>query len=369
MNTMKKIPFNILAPAFEAHAAEYEEAALRVLRSGWYVLGAEVESFEREFAAYLGASHCVGLNSGLDALVLAVRALGIGPGDEVIVQANTYIATVLAITACGAAPVFVEPDEYHGLDTARAEAAVTPRTKAILPVHLYGQPCGMEELLDIAERRGLAVIEDCAQSHGAMWRGRKTGTLGTVGCFSFFPTKNLGAFGDAGALVTEDGALADRVRTLRNYGSKEKYVNEIEGVNSRLDELQAALLRVRLRFLDAINAERAAIAARYGELIRSPFVVKPRLRPEGTHIFHLYVVECDHRDRLQEHLSARGIGTQIHYPIPPHRSGAYARLGYGRGSFPEAERLAERVLSLPLYSGMNEDDILSVCDAVNSFRP
>ncbi len=366
---MKKIPFNVLAPAFEAHAAEYEEAALRVLRSGWYVLGAEVEAFEREFADYLGASYCVGLNSGLDALILAVRALDIGPGDEVIVQANTYIATVLAITACGAAPVFVEPDEYHGLDAVRVEAAVTPRTKAILPVHLYGQPCGMEELLGIAARRGLAVIEDCAQSHGAMWRGRKTGTLGTVGCFSFFPTKNLGAFGDAGALVTENESLAERVRALRNYGSKKKYVNEIEGVNSRLDEIQAALLRVRLRFLDAINAERAAIAARYSELIRSPFVVKPRLRPEATHIFHLYVLECDHRDRLQEHLSAHGIGTQIHYPIPPHLSGAYARLGYGQGAFPETERLAERVLSLPLYSGMSEDDVRAVCDAVNSFQP
>jgi dTDP-4-amino-4,6-dideoxygalactose transaminase len=364
-----KIPFNVLLPGFLEHASEYEDAALRVLRSGWYVLGTEVEAFEREFASYLGISHCVGLNSGLDALVLAVRALGIGPGDEVIVQANTYIATVLAITGCGAAPVFVEPDDFHGPDPERTEAAVTPRTKAIMPVHLYGQPCAMDELLEIAGRHGLAVIEDCAQSHGSAWRERKTGTLGTAGCFSFFPTKNLGAFGDAGALVTEDEALAERVRTLRNYGSRKKYVNDIEGVNSRLDEMQAALLRVRLRYLEEINAERKTVASLYSERICSPYVRTPGIRPGGTHIFHLYVVESDFRDRLQEHLAAHGIGTQIHYPVPPHLSGAYSRLGYAPGSFPRTERLAERVLSLPLYSGMAEDDVRAVCDAVNSFRP
>ena len=364
-----KIPFNVLLPGFQAHAAEYEEAALRVLRSGWYVLGAEVEAFEREFADYLGVSHCVGLNSGLDALILAVRALGIGDGDEVIVQANTYIATVLAITVNGAMPVFVEPDDFHGLDPELTEAAVTPRTKAILPVHLYGQTCDMTKLLDIAEHCGLAVIEDCAQSHGSQWKGRKSGTLGAIGCFSFFPTKNLGAFGDAGAVVTNDAELAGRIRTLRNYGSRVKYQNETEGVNSRLDEMQAALLRVRLRYLDEINAERVALAERYTQEIRSPYVSTPRLRHGATHVFHLYVVECEYRERLQEHLALHGVGSQIHYPVPPHLSDAYRRLGHSRGDFPRAERLAERILSLPLSNGMSGDDVQAVCDAVNSFKP
>ncbi len=263
----------------------------------------------------------------------------------------------------------MEPDEYYGLDPLEAEKAITSRTKAILPVHLYGQPCGMDELLHLAEGHGLTVIEDCAQSHGAAWRGRKTGTLGRVGCFSFFPTKNLGAFGDAGALITEDEALAERVRTLRNYGSRKKYENSLEGVNSRLDEIQAALLRVRLKYLEEINTERRAVAAQYAEGICSPFVRTPRIRPEGSHVFHLYVIESEYRDRLQEHLALQGIGTQIHYPIPPHLSGAYRHLGYASGSFPRTEGLAARLLSLPLYSGMSEEDIQTVCEAVNSFQP
>ncbi len=364
-----KIPFNTLTPGFLAHAAEYEEAALRVLRSGWYVLGEEVAAFEREYAAYLDIPHCVGLNSGLDALILAVRALGIGPGDEVIVQANTYIATVLAITHNGATPVFVEPDALHGLDPARIEPAISPRTKAIMAVHLYGQPCDMTGICAVAERACLPVIEDCAQSHGSLWKGRLTGTLGTIGCFSFFPTKNMGAFGDAGALVARDAGIAERVRTLRNYGSRVKYVNDEEGINSRLDEIQAALLRVRLRHLAEINAERVTLAKKYAESLHSPFIRKPEMRPEATHVFYLYVIETEYRDRLQKHLADRGIGTQIHYPIPPHLSGAYAHLGLGAGSFPEAERLARSVLSLPLYNGMSLDDVGVVCDAVNAFRP
>ena len=364
-----RIPFNVLKPAFDAHAGEYEEAALRVLRSGWYILGPEVEAFEAEFADYIGASSCVGLNSGLDALTLALRALDIGPGDEVIVQANAYIASVLAIAACGATPVFVEPDALHGLDASLAEAAVTARTRAVMPVHLYGQPCDMDGIMGLAKRRGLAVVEDCAQSHGAEWRGRRTGALGTVGCFSFFPTKNLGAFGDAGAVVTDDEALADRIRVLRNYGSREKYVNEVEGVNSRLDEMQAAMLRVGLSHLDGFNAERMEAAALYDRLLSGVPVAAPRKRPGGTHVFHLYVIECDRRDAMREHLSSLGIGTAVHYPTPPHLSGAFARLGHGRGDFPAAERLADRVLSLPLYKGIGEDEIGAVCDAVASFRP
>ena len=364
-----KIPFNTLTPGFLAHAAEYEEAALRVLRSGWYVLGEEVEAFEREYAAYLDIPHCVGLNSGLDALILAVRALGIGPGDEVIVQANTYIATVLAITHNGATPVFVEPDALHGLDPARIDAAISPRTKAIMAVHLYGQPCDMTGICAVAERACLPVIEDCAQSHGSLWKGRLTGTLGTIGCFSFFPTKNMGAFGDAGALVTRDAGIAERVRSLRNYGSRVKYVNDEEGINSRLDEIQAALLRVRLGHLAEINGERVTLAKRYTESLHSPFIRKPEIRPGATHVFYLYVIETEYRDGLQTHLADRGIGTQIHYPIPPHLSGAYKRFGLARGSYPLTERLADTVLSLPLYNGMNDSDTEAVCEAVNSFRP
>lgn len=364
-----KIPFNTLEPGFRAHAREYEEAALRVLRSGWYVLGEEVAAFEREYAAFLGIPHCVGLNSGLDALALAVRALGIGPGDEIIVQANTYIATVLAITRNGAVPVFVEPDGFHGLDPENIRNALSPRTKAIMAVHLYGQPCDMGGIRAAADKEGLPVIEDCAQSHGALWNGMQTGTLGTIGCFSFFPTKNLGAFGDAGALATKDERIAERVRSLRNYGSRVKYVNDEEGINSRLDEIQAALLRVRLRHIGDINAERIALAERYDEGIRSPFVKKPEIRPGATHVFYLYVIETEFRDRLQVFLAERGIGTQIHYPIPPHLSGVYAHLGLGAGSFPRAERLARSVLSLPLYNGMSPGDVGIVCDAVNAFRP
>ena len=247
---------------YDCYSTEYEEAALRALRSGWYIMGKELENFETRFAAYLGVKYCIGLNSGLDALTLAVRALNIGPGDEVIVPANTYIASILGVTENGATPVFVEPDQYHGLDASKIEAAITPRTKAVLPVHLYGQSCDMESICAIAEKHGLYVIEDCAQSHGATQNGQRTGTFGTIGCFSFYPTKPLGALGDSGAVVTDDPVLADRLRKLRNYGSGVKYVNELEGVNSRLDEVQAALLQVGLKHLEEGNAYRQRIASR-----------------------------------------------------------------------------------------------------------
>ena len=266
------IPFNILEPLFRKHAYEYEEAALRVLRSGWYIMGPELEAFEAEFCEYVGSRNCVGVNSGLDALTLGLKALGIGSGDEVIVQANTYIATVLAITANSATPVFVEPDEYHGLDPQMFEKAITKRTKAIMVVHLYGQPCDMRSITAITNKAGIPLIEDCAQSHGATFAGKMTGTFGIMGCFSFYPTKNLGAFGDAGAVVTDDKILAERIRVLRNYGSKIKYKNEIEGVNSRLDEIQAALLRVRLNHLEEILTEREAIAKQYLEGLRNPLI-------------------------------------------------------------------------------------------------
>lgn len=361
------IPFNKLAPLYERHKAEYDSAAIRAMESGWYILGQELSAFEAEFADYVGSSHCVGLNSGLDALILAIRALDIGPGDEVIVQANTYIATVLAITENRATPVFVEPDGYHGIDPNKLEQAITEKTKAIMAVHLYGLPCNMDPIVEIANRRNIPLIEDCAQSHGATWKGRKTGTFGTISCFSFFPTKNLGAFGDAGAIVTDDLGLADKVKTLRNYGSKKKYYNDICGVNSRLDEIQAALLRIRLKYLDETLSERASIAEYYLNNIDSSVVTLPSIRSEASHVWHLFVVESQNRDELQAHLEARGIQTQIHYPVPPHLSGAYGHLGYEVGDYPITEGLANSVLSLPLYNGMTDDEMREVCAAVNEF--
>nr|HPI99056.1 DegT/DnrJ/EryC1/StrS family aminotransferase [Synergistales bacterium] len=270
-----KIPFNRLFPLYEKYRKEFDQAALRVLSSGWYILGDEVSSFEKEFAGSIGSDHCVGLNSGLDSLILAMRALGIGPGDEIIVQANTYIATVLGITENGATPVFVEPDKYHGIDPEKIEKAISSKTRAILAVHLYGQPCEMDKIQEIGKIHGIPVIEDCAQSHGAAYKGQKTGTFGSIGCFSFFPTKNLGAFGDAGAIVTNHKELAEKVMMLRNYGSRSKYVHEITGVNSRLDEMQAALLRVKLKHLDEILEERKQIAEAYLRGIDNPLVELP----------------------------------------------------------------------------------------------
>ncbi len=364
----KMVDFVKLKRQYDRFASEYEEAALRALRSGWYIMGGELEAFEAQFAHYTGAGYCVGLNSGLDALTLAVRALGIGPGDEVIVPANTYIASVLGVTENGATPVFVEPDEYFCLDAEKIEAAVTPRTKAILPVHLYGQPCDMERICYVAEKHGLYVIEDCAQSHGARINGRLTGTFGTVGCFSFYPTKPLGALGDSGAVITNDPALADRVRKLRNYGSGVKYVNELEGVNSRLDEVQAAVLQVGLRHLDEGNEYRRRIAERYLKGVRSDLVTLPVTRPGAEHVYHVFAVLSEHRDALQKHLADKGVKTLIHYPIPPHLQECYARLGYGRGSFPVSEAYAQNELSLPIYMGMPDEDVEAVIEAVNSFE-
>lgn len=362
-----KVPANTLSPQFELFREEYLEAAGRVLRSGWYVLGEEVEAFEEEFARFTGCRHCVGLASGLDALVLSVRALDIGPGDEVIVPSNTYIASVLGITERGATPVFVEPDEFYNLDPLRIEPAITKRTRAIMPVHLYGQPCDMPSIRTVAEKYKLFVIEDCAQSHGASVSGRMTGSWGTIGCFSFFPTKNLGAFGDAGAVVTDSDEIAQRIRLLRNYGSIQKYVHEIEGVNSRLDELQAALLRVKLRHLPQLRQGRQRVADRYRSAITHPSIGLPRVRDDVEPVWHQFVVASDKRDALQRHLKDAGIGTLIHYPIPPHLSRAYSRLGFGKGDFPIAERCADTVLSLPVYDGISPAEIDYVCAAINDF--
>ncbi|WP_198468384.1 DegT/DnrJ/EryC1/StrS family aminotransferase [Acetomicrobium sp. S15 = DSM 107314] len=367
MKKEKKVLFNRLDFLYLKHEDEYKQAALRALRSGWYIMGPELEAFEKEFARYVGCLHCVGVNSGLDALTLSLRALGIGEGDEVIVQANTYIATVLAITENRAKPIFVEPDEFHGIDANLIETAITPKTKAIMVVHLYGQPCDMEPITVISKRTGIPLIEDCAQSHGSTYKDKMTGAFGILGCFSFYPTKNLGAFGDAGAVVTDNPVFADKLRALRNYGSKIKYQNETTGVNSRLDEIQAALLRIRLGHLEEILAEREAIAQLYLAGINNPTVRLPKVRPEARHTWHQFVVQCNNRDALQTWLKEKGIQTQIHYPIPPHLSKAYSDLGYSRGSFPITEHLANTVLSLPLYCGMTSDEIEYVVDTVNRF--
>lgn len=364
-----QIMANNLKRQYDLYAPEYEAKALEVLRSGWYILGKEVTAFEAEWAAMVGTKYCVGLASGLDALWIAFRLLGIGAGDEVLVSANAYIACVMGITINGATPVFVEPDEYDNIDAAKLEAAVTPRTKAVLAVHLYGQSCDMDAILAVARRHDLKVVEDCAQSHGNHWKNQVVGSIGDVGCFSFYPTKGCGAFGDAGCITTNDAALAAHCRMFRNYGSKEHYQNEEVGANSRLDELQAGLLRVKLTHLRQFNGERDRLAARYHAGLQNPCLQKPGLRPGADSSWHQYVVHLPGcRDAMAAYLKEKGIGTIIHYPIPPHLSHAYAALGYKRGDFPIAERYADEVLSLPMYNGMTEAEQEAVIDAINQFK-
>lgn len=363
-----KISPNRLDRGFEQYQQEFEQKALDVLRSGWYVLGNEVKEFEKEFAAYTGAKHCVGLASGLDALWIAFRVLGIGAGDEVIVQGNTYIASVMGITMNGATPVFVEPDEYFNIDTKKIEEKITEKTKAILVVHLYGQASKMDEVLALCKKYNLRLVEDCAQSHGARFDGQMTGTFGDVGCFSFYPSKNIGAFGDAGAIVCNDDQLAEDFRVFRNYGSEKRYYNKVVGANSRLDELQAGLLRVRLNHVEAIEAERMKIAERYNKELDNPKFKKPEVRENCTAVWHQYVLRCEERDRLIEYLNEKEIGTIIHYPIPPHLSEAYGYLGYEEGAFPITEHYAKTVLSIPMYNGMTEEEQTQVIKALNAFK-
>ena len=362
-----QIKCNVLDRQFQMYQEEYEAAALRVLRSGWYVLGKEVNEFEENFANFANRKYCVGLNSGLDALIMSVRALGIGKGDEVIVQANTYIATVLGITENGATPVFVEPDEYFNLDADKIEAAITDKTKAIMVVHLYGQASNMDKISQIAKKHNLQIIEDCAQSHGACYNGKMTGTYGISGCYSFYPTKNLGAFGDAGAIVTDDKDFADKIRMMRNYGSKVRYYNEIEGINSRLDEMQAALLNVKLSHIETLNEERRVLAKRYDDGIHNEKLVLPKVRENADSIYHQYVIKCAQRDKLQEFLQEHEIQTQIHYPIPPHLAECYKKLGHKEGDFPITEQYANEVLSLPIYTGMTFEEQDYVISVLNKF--
>lgn len=363
---MKIMP-NRLDRGFYQYQEEFEQKALEVLRSGWYVLGKEVENFEKEFASYLGAKYCVGVASGLDALWIAFRILGIGSGDEVIVQGNTYIASVMGITINGATPVFVEPDAYFNIDASKIEEEITEKTKAVLVVHLYGQASNMEPIVEICRKHNLRLVEDCAQSHGALFDGQMTGTFGDIGCFSFYPSKNLGAFGDAGAIVTNDDRIAEDVRVFRNYGSEKRYYNKIVGTNSRLDEIQAGFLRVRLRHLDDLAHEKKIICERYLESLCNDKIMLPRIRKGATNIWHQFVVRTEERDALVKYLDQKGIGTIIHYPIPPHLSEAYQYLKLREGSLPITEKYAKTVLSLPLYNGMTEEEQEYVIDAVNHF--
>lgn len=363
-----KVNFSQLDRGYFLFKSDYDNAAIKTLESGWYILGESGAKFEKEFSGYLGSKYCVGLNSGLDALILAFRALGVGPGDEVIVPANTYIASVIGITENGATPVFIEPDEFYNLDASRIEEKLTEKTKAILVVHLYGQAASMERIKAIADKHHLYLIEDCAQSHGAKYNGKITGTWGVIGCFSFYPTKNLGAFGDAGAIVTDNNEIYEKIKMLRNYGSKIKYQNEIEGVNSRLDEIQAALLSAKLSHYDELRAGREEIAKRYLSEIRNKNIELPKINDKSEHVWHLFVVRTKNRDRLQKYLAESGIGTQIHYPIPPHLSTAYKHLGYSNGDFPITESYANSILSLPLYDGMTQKEVDYVIDIINKYE-
>jgi dTDP-4-amino-4,6-dideoxygalactose transaminase len=347
------IPFLDMKSPYLEIQNELDEAYSRVMRSGWYILGEEVEAFEQEFARYVGVKHCIGVGNGLEALHLILHAYGIGPGHEVIVPANTYIATWLAVSYTGATPVPVEPDPFtSNIDVSRIEDAVTARTRAILPVHLYGAPAEMGPILDVARRHNLKVVEDVAQAQGALYQGRRTGNLGDAAGFSFYPGKNLGAFGDAGAVTTNDDILADQIRMLRNYGSRVKYHNEVKGFNSRLDPLQAAFLRVKLQHLDDWNTRRVEVAKHYLEsleLLGSFQAIKlPPISSYHSPVWHLFVIHTPQRSQLQEHLRLAGIGTLIHYPVPPHLSPAYTNLGYRPGDFPITERLAQEALSLPM---------------------
>ncbi len=363
-----EVPFVSFRPMEAELDAELRAAFDRVLRNSWYIDGREDAAFEKAFAAYCGVEYCVGCGNGLDALVLILKAYGIGAGDEVIVPSNTFIATALAVSYCGAQPVFVEPElATYNIDPNRIEAAVTPRTKAVIAVHLYGQPAQMDAVNTIARAHGLKVIEDAAQAHGAAWQGRRTGGLGDAAGFSFYPGKNLGALGDAGCVTTNDGDLAAKVRALGNYGSDRKYHHIYKGQNSRLDEMQAAFLAAKLPHLDRMNAARRAIAARYLAEIANPAVALPVVAVGCEPVWHIFAVRCRQRDALEAHLHSRGIATNKHYPTAIHRQGAYAELGLGVGALPLAEEIAATELSLPLYYGMTDAQQRAVIDAVNTF--
>ena len=362
---MSNVKFLDIGATYHELKIEIDEAVARVLNSGWYILGEEVEAFENEYATYTGANYCVGVGNGLEALHITLIAMGIGPSDEVLVPSNTYIATWLAVSQCGATPVPVEPNERtYNIDPQRIEEAITSRTRAILPVHLYGQPADMTPILACAKRHGLKVLADGAQAHGARYNGDTIGGLGDATAWSFYPGKNLGAFGDGGAITTNDKQLAEKLKTLRNYGSHVKYVNEIQGFNSRLDEMQAAVLRVKLRHMDAWNSRRTLIAAAYDTAFSEYDLIIPFVPKGMTPAWHLYVVRHQQRDTLQRRLKEQEIDTLIHYPIPPHLQKAYTHLGLLKGSHPIAEVIADGVLSVPIGPHLTEEQQHDVIKAL-----
>ncbi len=362
------ISVNNLKPGFALYQDEYEKKAIEVLRSGWYILGKEVESFEEEFAAYMGAKYAIGVDNGLNAIVLGIKALEIGKGDEVIVAANTYIATVLGASLNGATPVFVDVTADHNMDPALIEAAITPNTKAVLVTHLYGQACEMAQIKAICKKHNLYLLEDCAQSHCAKNCGEMTGTIGDLGFFSFYPTKNMGGFGDGGAVLTNNELLRDKLRALRNYGSVKRYQNDYEGHNSRLDEIQAGLLRVKLSHLDELIARRVQLAERFLAEMKNPKVQLPTTAKDCTHVYHLFVVQVEDREGFMAHLKECGVGSDIHYPIPPFLAKPYAHLGYTYKNFPMTEKLYSRIVTLPLFDGMTDEEATQIIEAVNSYE-
>ncbi len=363
MTQQIKISFVDLHAQYKSIASDVTAAMMRVVERGDYILGDDVRLFEEEFAKYIGTSEAISVGSGLDALEFALRAYAVGPGDEVITAANTFIATVLAIMATGARPVLVDANrDTYNIDPAAIEAAITSKTKAIMPVHLYGQPADMQPILEIARKRGLVVVEDAAQAHGALYDGHRAGALGHAAGFSFYPAKNLGAYGDGGMVVTNDAGAAEKIRRLRNYGQRVKYEHPVIGTNSRLDTIQAAVLRVKLPHLDRWNAARGEHAAAYSNLLAGTSIVLPKTAQKCTHIYHLYVIQLDRREDVQKALTARGIGTGIHYPIPIHLQEACASLGYRKGDFPVTENAASRILSLPMYPEMAAEQCEFVAD-------
>lgn len=359
------VPFVDLRKQHEPIDAELIEVFQRVLRQSSFIQGPEVQNFERAFASYLGSSECIALNSGTAALQLVLQALGIGPGDEVITVPNTFIATAEAISAVGARPVFVDVDPVsYTMDPALVERAITPHTRALLPVHLYGQPADMDALLEIGRRYNIHVVEDACQAHGAEYQGRKAGTMGTAGCFSFYPSKNLGCLGEGGAVVTNDSKLADKIRLLRDHGSIRKYEHSVPAYNFRLEGLQGGMLSVKLKYLDKWNDRRRMWAGRYDDLLTASAVTKPAEMPYAKHVYHLYVIEVEGRDEIRQQLSAKKIDCGLHYPLPLHLQPAYAGLGYRAGDFPVTERAARRILSLPMYPDLTNEQVEAVASAL-----
>lgn len=361
------VPNNSLLRGFQLHQREYEEKVLEIMRSGWYVLGKEVEEFEKEFASYVGTKFCVGVDNGLNAIVLGIKALGIGSGDEVIVAANTYIATVLGASLNKATPVFVDANQFHNIDPKMIKEKITAKTRAVLITHFYGQACQMDEIKGICDEYGLFLLEDCAQAHGATYAGKQVGSWGIMGFFSFYPTKNLGGFGDGGAITTNDPLLNEKLRALRNYGSVVRYQNDYEGHNSRLDEIQAGLLRVKLSHMQEIIEERESIAGRYLTEICNPRVQLPTVASNATHVYHLFVVLVDNQHKFMKHLKEHNVSSDIHYPTPPYLAKPYLHLGYKREDFPMTDFLYSKIVSIPIFTGMSQAEQTAVITAVNTY--